>query len=383
MVARTPDKGWGATRSLAFAMSAAALLPQLHVAAQEVGTNDDESAVETATFEFGDTFDCVRVDSGEWLKGELKGMRDGKLEFDSDKFDAQDIDFTDVTEIHSPHVYTYVFEDQTSELGRGVITADKVIVQTDEGAKTFDRSELQTIVPGGEREKEWWSMKLGFGLTFNRGNNDQLTYNLAFNVHREDRSTLLNLDYGSSFGRTSGVQNVNRHIGGVVFQVFLSKPWFVAPAFGQLLNDRFQNIKFRAAPATGAGVHIIDAPNVKWDFVTGIGYQYLNYFDATQVAEGNPQNDAFIPFYTYADFNITSDIEFTASWLTNLVVTTIGNTNHTGKADLSIELTFVLDLDISFLYLRTEQPAPPPDPTAPPLQKNDYQLVVSIALELG
>jgi hypothetical protein len=383
MVARTPDKGWGATRTLAFAMSAAALLPQLHVAAQEVGTDDDESAVETATFEFGDTFDWVRVDSGEWLKGELKGMRDGKLEFDSDKFDAQDIDFTDVTEIHSPHVYTYVFEDQTSELGRGVITADKVIVQTDEGAKTFDRSELQAIVPGGEREKEWWSMKLGFGLTFNRGNNDQLTYNLTFNVHREDRSTLLNLDYGSSFGRTSGVQNVNRHIGGVVFQVFLSKPWFVAPAFGQLLNDRFQNIKFRAAPATGAGVHIIDAPNVKWDFVTGIGYQYLNYFDATQVTEGNPQNDAFIPFYTYADFNITSDIEFTASWLTNLVVTTIGNTNHTGKADLSIELTFVLDLDISFLYLRTEQPAPPPDPTAPPLQKNDYQLVVSISLELG
>ena len=63
--------------------------------------------------------------------------------------------------------------------------------------------------------------------------------------------------------------------------------------------------------------------------------------------------------------------------------TTFRNTNHTGKADLSIELTFVLDLDISFLYLRTEQPAPSPDPTAPPLQKNDYQLVVSISLQLG
>jgi hypothetical protein len=383
MVARTPDKGWGATRTLAITMSAVALLSPLHAAAQEVGADDDESAVETATIEFGDTFDWVLVVSGEWLKGELKGMREDKLVFESDKFDAQDIDFTDVTEIHSPHVYTYVFEDQASALGRGVITADKVIVETDEGTKTFDRSELQAIVPGGEREKEWWSMKLGFGLTFNRGNNDQLTYNLTFNVHREDRFTLLNLNYGSSFGRTSGVQNVNRHIGEALFQAFLSKRWFVAPVFGQLLNDRFQNIKFRAAPGTGAGVHIIDVPNVKWDFLTGIGYQYLNYFDATQVTEGNPQNDAFIPFYTYADFNITGDIEFTASWLTNLVVTTIGNTNHTGKADLSIELTFVLDLDISFLYLRTEQPAPSPDPTAPPIQKNDYQLVVSISLELG
>jgi hypothetical protein len=143
---------------------------------------------------------------------------------------------------------------------------------------------------------------------------------------REDRSTLLNLNYGSSFGRTDGDQNVNRHIGEVLFLAFLPKRWFVAPAFGQLLNDRFQNIKFRATPGTGAGVHIIDVPNVKWDFLTGVGYQYLNYLDATQFTDGNPQNDAFIPFYTYADFNITGDIELTASWLTN----------HTGKADLSM-----------------------------------------------
>jgi hypothetical protein len=43
MVARTPDKGWGATRTVAIVMSAAALLPQRHVAAQEVGADDNES----------------------------------------------------------------------------------------------------------------------------------------------------------------------------------------------------------------------------------------------------------------------------------------------------------------------------------------------------
>ncbi len=66
-----------------------------------------------------------------------------------------------------------------------------------------------------------------------------------------------------------------------------------------------------------------------------------------------------------------------------MVVTTIGNTNHTGKADLAIELTSVLDLDIAFLFLRTEVPAPPPDPADPAIQKNDYQLVVGISLVLG
>ena len=335
--------------------------------------------------EFGDTFDWVRMVSGEWLKGEMKRLRDDNLEFDSDKLDMQNIDFADVTHVHSPVVNTYVFDDRISATGLAVITPDKVIVETDEGTKTFPRSELESIVAGGEREKDWWSMKLRFGLTLSKGNTDQLTYDILFNVRREDRLTLLDLNYEAMFGRTDGVQSVNRHLGEENFKVFLSSRWFVTPLFGQLFNDRFQNIQFRATPATGAGIHIIDVPKAKWDFQTGVGYQYLNYRDTTALAAGspNPQNDAFIPLFTYADFDITGDIDFTVSWLTNLVVTTIGNTNHTGKADLAIELTSVLDLDIAFLYLRTEIPGPPVDATAPPIEKNDYQLIIGISLELG
>jgi hypothetical protein len=343
----------------------------------------------TYMIEFGDTFDWVRMVSGEWLKGEMKRMRDDNLEFDSDKLDMQNIDFADVSHVHSPVVNTYVFDDRVSVTGLAVITPDKVIVETDEGTKMFARSELESIVAGGEREKDWWSMKLRFGLTLNKGNTDQLTYDINFNTRREDKLTLLDLNYNTTFGRTGGAQNVNRHLGEEDFKVFLSSRWFVVPLFGQIFNDRFQNIQLRATPAAGAGIHIIDKPNVKWDFQTGVGYQYLNYLDTTLPGGSpNPQNDAFIPLYTYADFDITGDVDLTVSWLTNLVVTTIGNTNHTGKADLAIELTSVLDLDIAFLYLRTETPAPPPppapgDPVPDPIRQNDYQLVVGISLELG
>ena len=183
---RIPSHGWKDTRQRLGRHAdhrdrdvAAALLPQLHVAAQEVGADDDESAVETAIIEFGDTFDWVRVVSGEWLAGEIRGMRDDKLVFESDKFDTQQIDFTDVTELHSPQLNTYLFGDRTSAIGRGVITADKVIVETDEGTKIFDRSKLESIILGGKREKDSWSMKLSFGLTLNRGNNDQLVVSLS------------------------------------------------------------------------------------------------------------------------------------------------------------------------------------------------------------
>jgi len=167
----------------------------------------------TYVIDFGDTFDWVRMVSGEWLKGEMKRMRDDNLEFDSDKLDMQNIDFADVTHVHSPVVNTYVFDDRISVTGRAVITPDRIIVETDEGTETFPRSELESIVAGGEREKDWWSMKLRFGLTLNKGNTDQLTYDIKFNTRREDKMTLLDLTYNAAFGRTGGSQNVNRHLG--------------------------------------------------------------------------------------------------------------------------------------------------------------------------
>jgi hypothetical protein len=336
---------------------------------------------EAFVLEFGDTFDWVQMVSGEWIKGNIARMRNDKMEFDSDKLDMLYLDFGDISLVHSPQVNTYVFDDRESATGPAVITADQVIVQTEEGTKTFARADLESIVEG-QKERDWWSMKLRFGLTLNRGNTDQLTYDIKFNTRREDRLTLLDLNYNATFGQTNGTQNVNRHLGEFLFNVFLGSRWWVTPAFGQLFNDRFQNIQFRATPAAGAGVHIVDMAKVKWDFMTGIGYQYLNA-KAPVMGTTNPQHDAFIPLYTYWDFDITGDIDFTVSWLTNLVVTTIGNTNHTGKADLSIELTSVLNLDLAFLYLRTEEPVQPDDATLPRIEKNDYQLVVGISLELG
>ena len=351
-------------------------------AAMDNVQKDASGVTDTYTIQFGDTFDWVQMVSGEWIKGNIERMRNDTMEFDSDKLDMLYLDFADVALVHSPQVNTYVFDERITATGPAVITEELVIVQTAEGTKTFLRSNLENIVEG-QKERDWWSMKLRFGLTLNKGNTDQLTYDIKFNTKREDEITLLDLSYESSFGRTNGTQNVNRHLGEALFQVFLGSRWWVTPAFGQLFNDRFQNIQFRATPAAGAGVHIIDMPKVTWDFQTGIGYQFLRYTSDADPTLENPQNDGFIPLFTYWDFDITGDIDLTLSWLTNLVFTTIGNTNHTGKADIAIELTSVLDLDIAFLFLRTENPAQPADPADPAIEKNDYQLVVGISLELG
>jgi hypothetical protein len=368
------------------AADAKSAIDVVKAAMAQVEQNSIDGVGDNYVINFGDTFDWVQMVSGEWIKGNIKRMRDDSIEFDSDKLGMLYLDFGDVAQVHSPQVNTYVFDDRISATGRAAITADQVIVETtDEGTKVFPRSELESIVEG-QKERDWWSMKLRFGLSLNKGNTDQLTYDVMFNVKREDRMTLLDLTYEAMFARTDGDQSVNRHLGEFMFNVFLGSRWWITPAFGQLFNDRFQNIRFRATPAAGAGVHIFDTPNAKWDFQTGLGYQFLNYKDVSALTPGvsNPQNDVFVPLYTWWDFNITGDIDLTMSWLTNLVVTTIGNTNHTAKADLAIELTSVLDLDVAFLFLRTEEPGPPADPTTDPaIKKDDYQLIVGISLELG
>ena len=75
------------------------------------------------------------------------------------------------------------------------------------------------------------------------------------------------------------------------------------------------------------------------------------------------QNDGFVSFGTWAELEFVEDVELELEWHTNLVYTTIGNTNHTGKAKFSVEITDIFDFETSFLFMRTENPVPRADGT--------------------
>ena len=56
-------------------------------------------------------------------------------------------------------------------------------------------------------------------------------------------------------------------------------------------------------------------------------------------------------------------------------------TNHIGAAKFSVEITDIFDLETTVRFYRTERPPPRSDGTVP--ERNDYQLIVSLALEIG
>ena len=59
------------------------------------------------------SFDWIQMASLEWLKGELISMYDDSLEFDSDEFDMQTVDWGDVKEIRTKGTMQVAFEDGT------------------------------------------------------------------------------------------------------------------------------------------------------------------------------------------------------------------------------------------------------------------------------
>jgi len=332
------------------------------------------------TIEFDESHDWIRLTSGEWLRGDLNWMRDKDFEFDSDKLDIITKAWSKVDQFHSRQVNTYVFKGKADATGRAMVTKDEVIVETGEGVKTFARSELIAIVEGGVRERDWWSMRLAAGFSGSAGNTNQGSLNTDFGLARADQFTIAAVDYRGTFGYANREETVNRHLGRAAVILFIWERFYLVPAYAEFFNDRFANIRFRATPASLGGIHIFDTKNADWDFESGLGYQFTRYL-STEISEENPENDGFVTVHSYWDFDITGDVELELDWSSNIVFTTIGNTNHRGTAVFSIEISDLFDFETRFVFFRTEDPPAREDGTAP--KKNDYQFIVSIALTLG
>jgi len=333
------------------------------------------------TIEFGDEYDWVRLASGEWLRGNLERMRDGSMEFDSSELKLLTYDWKKVQEMHSPKPNSYNFTDGTDLVGPAMINEEFVVVQTVDGLMTRPRAELQAIIEHTRRERNYWSTVLRMGLSGNAGNTENLTFNAFWQLVREDTLTRAAISYDGTFGKASRAEVANRHLAGGDVDIFVHPIIYVKALTGQLLYDKFQNVRLRATPAVGVGFHLITTYVVNWDLeFAPAGYQYLSLLDPAAAVE-NPQSDGYMMFRMFADLDFTDDIQLLLEWRTNVVYTTIGNTNHVGNLDFSLRVTTLLYLNTSFLYLRTEEPFPRSDGTVP--KQNDYQVVFGISLRLG
>jgi len=321
-----------------------------------------------------DEWDWIRLKSGEWLKGEIKSMREKSLEFESDELDELTLDWSDVAELRSPRRITVTFEGRTSLTGPVEIDRREVRVGGTT-PRTEARARLVSIAPEGETEWKRWSGDIGFGLTARAGNTDQVETTANIRLQRQTAFSRVIVDYLANYGRLAGEENVNNHRAHARWDLFLSRKWYATPASIEYFRDPFANIEGRLTPGASLGYHVVDTDDLTWDVGLGAGWRFTRY-GSVAPGEDDRESTGAILLSTGAEYDLTKDIELSLDWQAQVGVERIEDTNHHLVAKISVDLPRNLELDVSFTWDRIGNPRTDSDGRTP--ERDDFRITVGL-----
>jgi putative salt-induced outer membrane protein YdiY len=324
-----------------------------------------------------DEFDWIRLKSGEWLKGDITYLRNRTLEFDSDELNELKLDWKDVVEVRSPRMNTVLFEGQVQHTGTLLIRDDVVLVGGDE-PRTYALDQLVSIVPGEEKESDYWSGKISVGTTFRSGNTDQTDVTARGTIYRRTALTRTTIDYTGAITTIDGREEVNNHRAAAAYNVYLTTDFYLIPFAIEYYKDRIANVRHRVTPGSGAGYWLLDTPDVDWNVDLLGAYRYTE-FDTVEAGENRTDKTAAAIVASKFDWEVTSTVDLILEYRIDVGLSDITDTNHHAVSTLSVELTKILDLDVSFIWDRVGKPQRDDDGDTP--EKDDFRLVVGLGVD--
>ncbi len=319
-------------------------------------------------------WDWVRLDSGEWLKGELIFMQSNSISFDSDKFDEQEFDWEDVLDLRLTHPRIFRrkgkrFYKGTGDLRDGVVRvtqADGVIVE-------IPHDELVSITYTEELELRRWSVKIGASLAARSGNTDQQDLGANALILRNATYTRWENRYVGAFGRVDGDSTTNNHRASTYLDFLVTNHFFVRIPSFEFYADEFQNIDQRYTTGLGVGYEPIDNKYAELRLTVGTAAQ------VTDNAGGTRSTDSAMLFGTDLALDFPRDIDLDLRYNLQLLVTDIGRTAHSTSAVLGFEVWEPINLDVGFYWDRIEQPEPDSNGDTP--KPDDFRLTVGLSVE--
>jgi len=297
----------------------------------------------------------VRLDSGEWLRGEVDSLVRGTLEFDSEELDQLKLDWDDVAALYTTRSFTLLLEDKTTATGAISMEGEFVRVRTEAGERIVRRRDVQRIVQGFFRERDHWSGKLHWGLTLRRGNTEQTDTTLGASLVRRTAATRFLLELDMLESNQGGSETANNQRLTTQLDYYVTSRLYLTPLAGEAYRDRFQNIALRVAPHAGVGYTLVDAKQVEWDGNLGLGYRYTR-FDTVEAGLSDSQESGVGIVGSTLDADITEKLELTGSYQALIGLHDAQDTDQSLSLDLSYDLWRDLDLDLRFSWNRIGKP---------------------------
>ncbi|WP_455202337.1 DUF481 domain-containing protein [Kaarinaea lacus] len=331
-----------------------------------------------------DKYDWIQLTSDEWLKGELKVLYNFELEFDSDEMDLQKFDWEDVKQVRSSGYQSVRIEpvdgvgEPTTAIGQLYIIANKVIITSGDQVLEFDRDRVVSIAKGSTKLADIWTGKLSLGINARSGNSDLVDSNITFNARRRTAESRVIIDYAGNYSKAEGIETSNNHRLASHYDQFKTSRYFWRVVFGEYYRDRFKNINNQLTLGTGFGYHIIRTPKTEWEVSGGVGALYKQ-FVSVEVGQDSENTSPSLGLGTRYETDLTGWLEYFIDFSFQIVDQESGTYIHHFITTLESDLISDLDLDISFVWDRIQDPQPAEDGTVP--ERDDFQIIVALGYE--
>lgn len=321
-----------------------------------------------------DGWDWVRIDSGEWLKGELIVLQRNTLTFDSDEFKELDLDWEDILDLRlaRPRIFRRThnrIHAGTAELRDGVLR----IYEADGTVVEVPRGEIVSITYPKELELRRWSVKIGANLAARSGNTDQQDLGANGLVRRDATYTRWENRYNGAIGKVNGQNTTNNHRAATMLDLLVTNRFFVRIPSFEFYSDEFQNIDKRYTAGAGIGYEPIDNALAELRLTIGAAGQF------TENSGGTRSTDAAALASADLALDLPRNLDLTLRYALQLLVTDLSRTAHSTSAILSFEVWDPIDLDVGAYWDRIEKPERDGNGDRP--KSDDFRLTVGLSVE--
>ncbi len=356
-------------------------------------------------------FDWMELQSGEWLKGEFKGLYSGDVEFDSDEFDLVTFDLDDVKQIITKGnsvislnrampsltaLSTRLHKHDDNNMTENIDIENEVIgkinfkdgafsvTMADGSTKALIPTDIASVAGGEPTESNYWSASVFLGVDTLSGNTNQVTVTAKASAQRRTALTRFKANYLATYTNVEDqdtnetVKTADSNRFSTSFDLYQTSHFYWRLASFEFLRDPFQNISARYTPAVGIGYDIIYTPKTNWSVTMGPGYQRTYYADYNA---SDPQSNAYTesPLFfldSRFDTEITSDIDFIINYTLYIIDREGGGDIHHAEVALETEIINDFTVDFSVFMDRTNHPVAFGNGVEP--EQNDYKTMLAI-----
>ena len=367
----------------AFSRPAPAESPNLALE-EPPAASDTESAPARFVPPPDDQHDWLQLKSDEWLKGHLQTLYNDKLEFDSDKLKRLTFDWTDVKWLRTAAPRTIQIElpgngwQSLTVIGRIEMRGDTLTVVTGEQRQRYPRDRIVSIGTRAKREADYWSGKFSLGANLRTGNTELVDVSLIANTRRLTARSRFVADYVGNYSQTRNDITSNNHRLNGYYDRFMSSRFFWRVLNGEYYRDELKNIAHQISAGTAFGYDVIRDSKTDWEVSGGLGVSYKRYV-SVEPGENPEETSPSLRLGTRFDTSLSPSVDFKLNYRFQILDKASGTYTHHVITTLSSDLWADVDLDVSFVWDRVQDPRPGADGIVP--KRDDYQLIVGIGYD--